>query len=114
MAVRTGATTTPPSYASYDDDRGQGWVILAGVLLLTLNTAGVVLLLLAAATAPAWVIVATVAMMFSGAPELQLMIPPSCHRSTNRWINPGALLRNARFGPNGNSNVPLVLNAWVR
>ena len=42
MAVRTGATTTPPSYASYDDDRGQGWVILAGVLLLTLGVFNVI------------------------------------------------------------------------
>ena len=37
MAVQTGPTGTPPSYASYDEDRGQGWVIFAGVLLLTLG-----------------------------------------------------------------------------
>jgi hypothetical protein len=37
MAVETGATTTPSSYPSYDEERGQGWVILAGVLLLTLG-----------------------------------------------------------------------------
>jgi uncharacterized membrane protein HdeD (DUF308 family) len=37
MAVQTGPTTSPPSYASYEEDRGQGWVILAGVLLLTVG-----------------------------------------------------------------------------
>jgi hypothetical protein len=36
MAVQTGPTT-PPSYAGYDDERGRGWVIFAGVLLVTLG-----------------------------------------------------------------------------
>jgi hypothetical protein len=37
MAVQAGPTTTPPSYRSYDEDRGQGWVIFAGVLMVTLG-----------------------------------------------------------------------------
>jgi hypothetical protein len=36
MAVQTGPTT-PPSYPGYDDERGRGWVIFAGVLLVTLG-----------------------------------------------------------------------------
>ena len=38
MAVQTGPTTTPSGYSSYEDDRGRGWVIFAGVLLLMLGT----------------------------------------------------------------------------
>jgi hypothetical protein len=38
MAVHAGPGTTPSGgYGTYEDDRGQGWVILAGVLLLTLG-----------------------------------------------------------------------------
>ena len=37
MAVHSGPTATPPGYTSYDEDRGQGWVIFAGVLLVTVG-----------------------------------------------------------------------------
>ena len=50
----------------------------------------------------------------SGAPEIQLKTPPNCQRSTNRWTNPGAELRSRRFGPNGNSKVPLLVIECVR
>jgi hypothetical protein len=39
MSVQSGPG---PSYAGYDDDRGAGWVIFAGVLLLTLGTINVI------------------------------------------------------------------------
>jgi uncharacterized membrane protein len=39
MAVQSGAQTTQttPSYTSYEDERGEGWVLFAGILLLTLG-----------------------------------------------------------------------------
>ena len=44
MAVQTGPqmTRTPPSQASYEEERGQGWVVFAAVLLLTLGTLNVI------------------------------------------------------------------------
>lgn len=44
MAVRSGPQTTrpPDRYASYEDERGQGWVLFAGVLLLTLGVLNVI------------------------------------------------------------------------
>ena len=43
MSVHTTPSTTPAAAAAYDeydyhDDRGQGWVVFAGVLLLMLGT----------------------------------------------------------------------------
>lgn len=39
MATQTGpqGTRTSPSYVGYEEERGQGWVLFAGVLLLTLG-----------------------------------------------------------------------------
>ena len=38
MAVQSGPTTGAPSgYESYEEERGQGWVTFAGVLLVTLG-----------------------------------------------------------------------------
>ena len=54
-------------------------------------------------------IVETGAVTFKGAPDDQLNIPPNCHRSTRRSINPGPPATNRWLGPNGNSNVPLVV-----
>jgi len=44
MSVQAGpqSTRTPASYASYEEERGQGWVMFAGVLLLTLGTLNVI------------------------------------------------------------------------
>lgn len=44
MSVQAGSQTTrtPPSYGSYYEERGQGWVLFAGVLLLTLGTLNVI------------------------------------------------------------------------
>ena len=39
MSVQAGQ---PMSYADYDEERGQGWVIFAAVLLLTLGTINVI------------------------------------------------------------------------
>ena len=39
MSVQAGQ---PTSYADYDEERGQGWVIFAAVLLLTLGTINVI------------------------------------------------------------------------
>ena len=39
MSVQAGQQT---SYAGYDEERGQGWVIFAAVLLLTLGTINVI------------------------------------------------------------------------
>src|SRR5437867_9707300 len=50
----------------------------------------------------------------SGCPELQLKMPPNCQRSTRRDIHAGALPSNSRFGPNGNSKVPLLRTSCVR
>src|ERR1051325_1264673 len=54
------------------------------------------------------------AVIVIGAPELQLKIPPNCHRSTIRFTAPGALLKNFRPGPNGISKVPLLRKSCVR
>src|SRR2546426_5790818 len=54
------------------------------------------------------------AVTVSGVPVAQLKIPPNCHRSTSRWTRPADLPRNGRFGPNGSSTVPLLVNMWVR
>jgi len=39
MAVGSGAPTsrTSPTYTGYEQDRGEGWILFAGVLLLTLG-----------------------------------------------------------------------------
>src|SRR5205823_14947350 len=50
----------------------------------------------------------------SGAPELTLKTPPSCHASTTRCTMDGALASKGRFGPNGNSHVPLLRMSCVR
>src|SRR5262249_38549551 len=50
----------------------------------------------------------------SGAPELQLITPPSCQRSTIRDNQPGAELNSRLLGPNGSSNVPLLVRLCVR
>ena len=44
MSAQAGpqTTRTPASYASYDEERGQGWVMFAGVLLLILGTLNVI------------------------------------------------------------------------
>ena len=44
MSVQAGphSTGTQMSYASYDEERGQGWVMFAGVLLLTLGILNVI------------------------------------------------------------------------
>lgn len=43
MSVQTGPTTgAPAGYDRYEDDRGLGWVIFAGVLLVTLGTFNVI------------------------------------------------------------------------
>lgn len=44
MAVETGpgATRTPTGYAGYEDERGQGWMLFAGILLLTLGTFNII------------------------------------------------------------------------
>jgi hypothetical protein len=44
MSVPAGpqTTRTPTSYAGYDEERGYGWVMFAGVLLLTLGTLNVI------------------------------------------------------------------------
>src|SRR5215471_10425164 len=52
--------------------------------------------------------------MVMGAPEAQLKMPPNCHRSTMRERKPGALLKNFRPGPKGNSSVPLLRKSCVR
>ena len=54
------------------------------------------------------------AVIVKGCPELQLKMPPNCHRSTIRETQFGAPLRNLRFGPNGSSNVPLLRKSCVR
>ncbi len=43
MSVQAGppATRTPP-YGAYEEERGQGWIVLAGVLLLTLATINII------------------------------------------------------------------------
>src|SRR5215510_6896253 len=53
-------------------------------------------------------------MRLRGGPELQLKIPPSCHRSTSRDTHPGAPLSNSWFDPKGNCHVPLLRMALVR
>jgi hypothetical protein len=40
MSVQPGPAS--PSYAGYDDERGQGWVIFAAALLLTFGTLNVI------------------------------------------------------------------------
>ena len=40
MSVQAGPSST--SYAGYDDERGQGWVIFAAVLLLTIGALNVI------------------------------------------------------------------------
>jgi hypothetical protein len=40
MSVQSGPEV--PSYSGYDDERGQGWVLFAGVLLLTLGTFNII------------------------------------------------------------------------
>lgn len=43
MSVQTGPTTgAPAGYNRYEDDRGLGWVMFAGVLLVTLGTFNVI------------------------------------------------------------------------
>lgn len=43
MSVQTGPTTgAPAGYDRYEDDRGLGWVMFAGVLLVTLGTFNVI------------------------------------------------------------------------
>lgn len=43
MSVHTGPTTgAPAGYDRYEDDRGLGWVMFAGVLLVTLGTFNVI------------------------------------------------------------------------
>jgi hypothetical protein len=42
MAVQTGPQTGAPSYASYEEDRGHGWVLFAGILLLTLGALNII------------------------------------------------------------------------
>jgi hypothetical protein len=42
MAVQTGPQGAQTSYASYDEERGQGWIMFAAVLLLTLGTLNVI------------------------------------------------------------------------
>src|SRR5262249_50210700 len=49
-----------------------------------------------------------VAVIVRGAPEVQLKTPPNCHCSTRRVSQPGPFVRKGRFGPNGNSYVPLL------
>lgn len=44
MSVQTEPrpTRTPPSYATYEEEHGHGWMLFAGVLLLTLGTLNVI------------------------------------------------------------------------
>ena len=46
-------------------------------------------------------IVETEAVTLKGAPDVKLKIPPSCQRSVNRLIQPGALPSRGRPGPKG-------------
>src|SRR5689334_19413796 len=55
----------------------------------------------------------TEALIVNGTPDDRLAIPPTCHRSTSRCTIPGAFARKRRFGPNGNSYVPLVRRLCV-
>ena len=41
MSAQPGLQS-PTSYAGYDDERGQGWVVFAAVLLLTIGTLNVI------------------------------------------------------------------------
>lgn len=41
MSVQTGPSTESRNYA-YDDERGTGWIMFAGVLLLTLGTINII------------------------------------------------------------------------
>src|SRR5215471_8605968 len=54
------------------------------------------------------------ALNVSGAPVLKLKMPPSPQFSVTRPTQPGARLRNALLGPNGNVYVPVAVNIWVR
>ena len=65
-------------------------------------------------TVVACVIVPIGAVMFSGAPEIKLKIPPNCQRSTRRASHPERLPSNGRPGPNGISYVPLLVRTCVR
>ena len=42
MAVQTGSQRTSTSYASYEEEHGQGWIMFAAVLLLTLGSLNVI------------------------------------------------------------------------
>ena len=42
MAVQTSSRGSQASYSSYEEERGQGWLTFAGVLLLTLGTINVI------------------------------------------------------------------------
>ena len=42
MAVQTGRQKAPTSYVSYEEEHGQGWIMFAAVLLLTLGTLNVI------------------------------------------------------------------------
>ncbi len=43
MSVQTGPrTSAPASYADYEEERGQGWMLFAAVLILTLGTFNVI------------------------------------------------------------------------
>src|ERR1700740_2341684 len=42
MAVQTPSRSSQASYSSYEEERGQGWLTFAGVLLLTLGTINVI------------------------------------------------------------------------
>lgn len=43
MSVQTGGKTgAPASYGDYEEERGQGWVTFAGILLLTLGVLNVI------------------------------------------------------------------------
>src|SRR5689334_24959544 len=70
--------------------------------------------MLGVVTAVAWLIVAMGATMFKGAPEVQVKMPPRDHRSTIRCTQAGPPARKGLFAPNGNSNVPSVVNACFR
>src|SRR5207253_2530357 len=83
--------------------------VLVGKLPRTFGVA-----LLEATTEPFCVIVEIGAVMVNGSPDILVKIPPSCQPSTNRWMNPGARLRNRRFAPKGNSQTPLACKACVR
>jgi hypothetical protein len=42
MAVQTGSQRTSTSHASYEEEHGQGWIMFAAVLLLTLGSLNVI------------------------------------------------------------------------